>query len=281
MEFLDKLFEDEDTPIFNAMKKQYRNPMLDFIEEDTNFYSPIFAELRGKYENPMTNREEIKEELIEIPIVQFQEDSFGETEDLADNEIAYLLAEKKRLEEELRLTLLSYDDRVDDLKKEQARNSILQLEKDELVDALIKTVSYVGNDMLPPIDGWSWYDALKKFRPASAENYAKVYEENRPGPRSPLQIHADEIVDGQANLKKAYFEHLSRDPGFLSTFGDDYSIVEQPPIIAPEEGSGRRGPSDPYVVTLSQQIQFVPKGAQPRNENDAYSDTSHSMKGES
>lgn len=36
---------------------------------------------------------------------------------------------------------------------------------DELADAIRLTVEYVGNDTLPAIEGWSWYDALKRHRP--------------------------------------------------------------------------------------------------------------------
>jgi hypothetical protein len=33
----------------------------------------------------------------------------------------------------------------------------------KLAVALILTQEYVGSDVLPPIEGWSWYDALCEF----------------------------------------------------------------------------------------------------------------------
>lgn len=39
----------------------------------------------------------------------------------------------------------------------------------ELIEALRLTQEYVGPDTLPPIEGWSWYDALVKYAPDLAE----------------------------------------------------------------------------------------------------------------
>jgi hypothetical protein len=39
----------------------------------------------------------------------------------------------------------------------------------ELCEAIRFTVEYVGNDMLPAVEGWSWFDALKKYAPESAQ----------------------------------------------------------------------------------------------------------------
>lgn len=35
----------------------------------------------------------------------------------------------------------------------------------ELAQALRLTREFVGEELLPPIDGWSWYDALKRWAP--------------------------------------------------------------------------------------------------------------------
>lgn len=43
----------------------------------------------------------------------------------------------------------------------------------ELCNALRLTVEYVGTRMLPPIAGWSWYDALRKYNPAMAKELKK------------------------------------------------------------------------------------------------------------
>lgn len=45
---------------------------------------------------------------------------------------------------------------------------ILTVEYDpahDLAEALRLTVEYVGNDMLPAREGWSWYDALNRYNP--------------------------------------------------------------------------------------------------------------------
>lgn len=43
----------------------------------------------------------------------------------------------------------------------------------ELCNAIRFTVEYVGTRMLPPIAGWSWYDALRKYNPAMAKELKK------------------------------------------------------------------------------------------------------------
>lgn len=35
----------------------------------------------------------------------------------------------------------------------------------DLARALRLTQEYVGDDLLPPIEGWEWYDALKRHAP--------------------------------------------------------------------------------------------------------------------
>ena len=44
---------------------------------------------------------------------------------------------------------------------------------DDLTDAIRLTVEYVGNDTLPAIEGWSWYDALMKYRPKLAQEFKR------------------------------------------------------------------------------------------------------------
>ena len=43
----------------------------------------------------------------------------------------------------------------------------------ELTEAIRFTVEYVGLEMLPPIDGWSWFDALVKYDPLSAAQFGR------------------------------------------------------------------------------------------------------------
>lgn len=40
-----------------------------------------------------------------------------------------------------------------------------------LAQAIVHTVDYVGNDMLPAVEGWSWYDALREFWPEMANRF--------------------------------------------------------------------------------------------------------------
>jgi hypothetical protein len=41
----------------------------------------------------------------------------------------------------------------------------------ELTEAIRFTVEYIGTDALPPIPGWSWYDALEKYAPETAAEF--------------------------------------------------------------------------------------------------------------
>lgn len=45
----------------------------------------------------------------------------------------------------------------------------------ELCEALRFTVEYVGVCTLPPVPGWSWYNALKKYAPDSLESFEKQW----------------------------------------------------------------------------------------------------------
>ena len=41
----------------------------------------------------------------------------------------------------------------------------------DLVEALRLTVEYVGLEVLPPLAGWSWFDALQRHAPEVAEHF--------------------------------------------------------------------------------------------------------------
>lgn len=43
----------------------------------------------------------------------------------------------------------------------------------ELVEAIRLTVEYLGTETLPPVEGWSWYDALRKYAPHLAESFVE------------------------------------------------------------------------------------------------------------
>jgi hypothetical protein len=41
----------------------------------------------------------------------------------------------------------------------------------DLTEAIRFTVEYVGNDVLPAKEGWSWFDALTKYAPGKAQHF--------------------------------------------------------------------------------------------------------------
>ena len=43
----------------------------------------------------------------------------------------------------------------------------------DLAEALRLTVEYVGNDILPAQEGWSWFDALKRYNPEMARPFVE------------------------------------------------------------------------------------------------------------
>lgn len=44
---------------------------------------------------------------------------------------------------------------------------------EELTEAIRYTVEYVGPEMLPPIEGWAWWDAMVKYAPEKAARIAR------------------------------------------------------------------------------------------------------------
>lgn len=44
---------------------------------------------------------------------------------------------------------------------------------DELCEAIRLTVEYVGTECLHPGEGWSWFDALAKYRPNIAQEFVE------------------------------------------------------------------------------------------------------------
>lgn len=48
---------------------------------------------------------------------------------------------------------------------------------EELTEALRLTVEYVGLEMLPPLEGWSYYDALVKYAPEKAQVFVDLYNQ--------------------------------------------------------------------------------------------------------
>jgi len=61
----------------------------------------------------------------------------------------------------------------------------------ELTEAIRLTVEYMGVEMLPPIEGWSWYAALVKYAPEKAKPFKELWEK-----------HVEEQRATQARLKE-------------------------------------------------------------------------------
>lgn len=54
----------------------------------------------------------------------------------------------------------------------------------ELADAIRLTREYIGEDLLPPVEGWSWYDALRRWAP----EYLPQETMAEPEPDSPEEV---------------------------------------------------------------------------------------------
>lgn len=52
-----------------------------------------------------------------------------------------------------------------------SRAAVPDAATDELTEAIRLTVEYTGNDILPAIEGWSWFDALVKYAPKVAQSF--------------------------------------------------------------------------------------------------------------
>lgn len=53
-----------------------------------------------------------------------------------------------------------------------------QIAVTELCEAIRLTVEYVGTDILPPLRGWSWFDALSKHDPATAQRFVEWHAQH-------------------------------------------------------------------------------------------------------
>lgn len=62
----------------------------------------------------------------------------------------------------------------DDYTNKKQYDEILH-QRNVLIDALIKTVEYIGLKSLPPIAGWPWYDAIFKYAPLTADRLYKEF----------------------------------------------------------------------------------------------------------
>jgi len=55
------------------------------------------------------------------------------------------------------------------------RYEYLELAVHELTEALRLTVEYIGTGTLPPVEGWTWFDAMQKYSPLSAAEFVHHY----------------------------------------------------------------------------------------------------------
>lgn len=55
---------------------------------------------------------------------------------------------------------------------------------EDLTEAIRLTVEYAGGEILPAIEGWSWYDAMVKYAPEKAK-LLKAYERSLRGTDGP------------------------------------------------------------------------------------------------
>lgn len=64
----------------------------------------------------------------------------------------------------------------------QVTRSAYSREISELTEAIRLTVEYVGTDMLPPIEGWDWFDVMVRYDPETAKRFLQEYVplEDRP-----------------------------------------------------------------------------------------------------
>jgi hypothetical protein len=58
---------------------------------------------------------------------------------------------------------------------EEYEEEIRKLEAavEELTEAIRLTAEYIGIENLPPLPGWSWFDALVKYAPEKAANFQR------------------------------------------------------------------------------------------------------------
>jgi hypothetical protein len=73
----------------------------------------------------------------------------------------------------------------------------------ELTEAIRLTVEYAGNDLLPAIPGWSWYDALVKYAPDVAQAFVDKPVHLTPTPEPTVKTgatHARAFIEWLASM---------------------------------------------------------------------------------
>ncbi|MEU8023693.1 hypothetical protein AB0B88_15910 [Micromonospora haikouensis] len=147
---------------------------------------------------------------------------------------------------------------------------------DELVDAIRLTVEYLGTDTLPPVPGWSWYDALRKYAPHVAERFADEHrmfgKPPRPAARATPALvrltHAAEAyltrTEDDAATRAELRAHLAaavNDAWDVIRPGPDMGPAAEhdaPPPARAEKRTARRR-STPTPPTLGRTVRYVGK----------------------
>lgn len=66
--------------------------------------------------------------------------------------------------------------KLDTYSAEARREFTLDAVVEEFTEAIRLSVEYVGVETLPPVRGWSWYDAMRKYAPDKARRLVEEYE---------------------------------------------------------------------------------------------------------
>lgn len=80
-----------------------------------------------------------------------------------------------------------HEENMEDLKRQvketEAKVEKVQAIRNEdvkyLMDALCKTMDHIGSELLPPVEGWPWFDAMMKYRPERAIQWQDAYGKHR------------------------------------------------------------------------------------------------------
>jgi len=112
----------------------------------------------------------------------------------------------------------------------------------DLIEALRLTVEYVGTTMLPPIEGWSWYDALRKYHPELAQHFVeyhnRVVAPTLPKPRDkPRLMNAEDYLRATARAVGVDPDHAVE---YANLRASDRAPVPEPAPRDPPDRSGLR-----------------------------------------
>lgn len=127
--------------------------------------------------------------------------------------------------------------------QERSRNAI-----DDLTEAIRLTVEYVGLSTLPPIAGWSWYDALVRYRPEIADDFVKYYDGI---------VESDEPTEDEPteDERAAAWEQIVKHPIFEECLDYEIPLIDAmikrlDSLLEPTEGE-TEGTSEDVTTTMA------------------------------